>query len=231
MEPWTVLIVDYSAEFRETLAKTLSSHFQVQSCGRGDEALAILTRRLPDLLILDLDLPGLDGISLLRSLPQRPPVLVVSDLVNPITYQLLLELEVDYAIRKPSPLRNVADRAYDLVRAARKPQEPSCLRRGLIRIGLPSEKRGFHHLLTGLPLLANNRDQQLSKELYDTIALLDNSTPAAVEKAIRETLRRGWEEGNRQEWERFFPGITHCPRSREFLFRMADVLRDQLLCG
>lgn len=231
MEPWTVLIADLSAEFREALAALLSPHFQVRSCGRGDEALAILAESSPDLLILDLDLPGMDGISLLRSLPRRPPVLVVSYLINSVTYQLLTELGVEYAIRKPSPLRNVADRAFDLVRTVQSCREPLCLHKGLVRMGLPSSKRGFRHLLTGLPLLAENRDQQLSKELYEAIARQDNSTPKAVEKAIRETVRMGWEKGDRREWEHCFPGITHCPCNREFLFRMADLLRDRKLCG
>lgn len=231
MEPRTVLIADLSPEYREALAKELRPHFQILSCGRGDEALALLTEQSPDLLILDLDLPGLDGISLLRALPRRPPVLVVSHLINPITYQLLLELGVEYAIRKPSSLHNVADRAFDLVRTAQTSPEPLCLRKGLIRMGLPSGKRGFGHLITGLSLLAEKRDQQLSKELYDAIAKQNNSTPRAVEKAIRETVRIGWEQGNRREWERCFPGITHCPCNREFLFRMADLLRDRQLCG
>lgn len=231
MEPWTVLIADLSAEFREALTTLLSPHFQVRGCSRGDEALAILAEQTPDLLILDLDLPGLDGISLLRSLPRRPPVLVVSYLINSVTYQLLTELGVEYAIRKPSPLHNVADRAFDLVRTVQSSREPLCLHKGLVRMGLPSGKRGFRHLLTGLPLLVENRDQQLSKELYEAIAKQDNSTPKAVEKAIRETVRMGWEKGDRREWENCFPGITHCPCNREFLFRMADLLRDRKLCG
>ena len=54
---------------------------------------------------------------------------------------------------------------------------------------------------------------------------------ARDEKAIRETVRRGWQEGNRREWNRCFPGIVRCPSNREFLFRIADLLRDRQLCG
>lgn len=231
MELWDLLIADPSAEFREALTQQLSSHFRVRCCSRGDEALAMLAEDMPDLLILDLELPGLDGISLLRSLSRRPRVLVVSYLLNPFIQQLLQELGVEYAIQKPSPLRNVADRAFDLMRMSSQFRQGAYLRRGLSMIGLPSGKRGFGHLITGLPMLAENRNQQLSKELYEAIARQDNSTPEAVEKAIRETVRRGWQEGDRQEWARCFPGITRCPSNREFLFRMADLLRDRQLCG
>ena len=231
MECRDVLIADPSPEFREGLARQLSAHFHVRCCGRGDEALALLADDMPDLLILDLELPGLDGISLLRSLPRRPRVLVVSYLLNPFIQQLLQELGVEYAIQKPGSLRNVADRAFDLMRLSCQFRQTAYLRRGLAMIGLPSGRRGFGHLITGLPMLVENRDQQLSKELYRAIAREDHSTPEAVEKAIRETLRQGWQEGDRQQWRRCFPGITRCPSNREFLFRIADLLRDRQLCG
>lgn len=231
MEPRTVLIADPTEEFREALALALSPGFRVRCCGRGDEALAMLEAEQPDLLILDLELPVLDGISLLKQLADRPPVLVVSYLITPVTYGLLLEMGIEYAIIKPSSAQKVADRAYDVLRVSQLPREPLCLRRGLVLLGLSSGRGGFRHLLTGLPLLAENRDQQLSKELYDAIAKLDNSKPGAVEKAIREAIHEGWERGDRREWARFFPGFTRCPTNKEFLFRMADLLRERQLCG
>lgn len=230
MEPRTVLIADPTEEFREALALALSPGFRVRCCGRGDEALAMLEAEQPDLLILDLELPGLDGISLLKQLTDRPPVLVVTYQITPVTYGLLLEMGVEYAIIKPSPAQKVAERAYDVLRLSQLPREPLCLRKGLSRLGI-SSRRGVQHMLTGLPLLAESRDQQLSKELYDAIARLDNSNPKAVEKAIREAIQKGWEKGDRREWARFFPGFTRCPTNGEFLFRMADLLRERQLCG
>lgn len=231
MNPRKVLIADPSEEFREALALALSPGFQVITCARGDEVPAVLTSEQPDLLILELSLPGLDGISLLEQLKERPPVLVVTDLINPYVYRALARLEVEYAIRKPCPIRSVADRAFDLVRPAQAPRSPEGLQETLIRLGLPCGRHGFQHLLTGLPVLARKRNQQLSKELYDTIAALDYSTPAAVEKAIREVIRDGWNTGDRREWNRLFPGRTRCPGNKDFLFRMADLLREQRRCG
>lgn len=231
MEPWTVLIADPSEEFREALALALTPSFRVRCCARGDEALELLTAEKPDLLILDLSVAGLEGISLLRMLKDRPPVLIVTDLLTDCIYALLTELGVEYAIRKPSPIRNVADRAYDLMRMAHLPSMDLCLVQGLTRLGLACGRHGFQHLLTGLPLLVQNRSQQLSKELYNSIAERDHSSAKAVEKAIREVIREGWENGDRREWERCFPGATRCPANREFLFRISDLLRERKLCG
>ncbi len=231
MNPRKVLIADPSEEFRAALALALSPLFQIMTCTRGDAVPGLLASGQPDLLILELSLPGLDGISLLEQLPTRPPVLVVTDLINDYVYRALVRLGVEYAIRKPCPTQSVADRAFDLVRPVQTPQTNAELQEALIRLGLPWGRHGFQHLLTGLPMLTQNRDQQLSKELYDTIAELNHSTPAAVEKAIREVIREGWSSGDRREWSRIFPGLNRCPRNKEFLFRMADLLREQRRCG
>lgn len=231
MDPRKVLIADPSEEFREALSQALMPHFRVIPCTRGDEVAALLASQQPDLLILELSLPGLDGISLLERLTERPTVLVVTDLINAYVYGALVRLDVEYAIRKPCPVQSVADRAFDLVRPAQIPQAPEGLQEMLIRLSLPCGRHGFQHLLTGIPLLAQKRDQQLSKELYDTIAALDHSTPAAVEKAIREVIRDGWSAGDRREWNRIFPGLARCPRNKDFLFRLADLLREQRRCG
>lgn len=231
MQPRKVLIADPAQEVREALTEALCPDFRVICCCRGDEVPALLASEKPDLLILELSLQGLDGISLLEQLPERPPVLVVSNSLTDYVRGALLRLNVEYAIQKPCSIRAVAARARDLVQNIRAPQSPACLRETLIRLGLPSWRNGFGHLLTGLPLLARNRDQQLSKELYEAIARLDHTTAAAVEKAIREVIREGWHCGDRREWNRLFPGHSHCPRNKEFLFRLADLLRDRKLCG
>ena len=226
-----VLIADPAEEFRDALVCALSPSCQVILCHRGDEIPALLLKEQPDLLILELSLPGLDGISLLEQLSQRPPVLVVSDSINTYTHNALRRLNVEYAIRKPAPVSSVASRARDLLQAVAVPQNPTCLLDILISLGLPSGRQGFRHLLTGLPLLAMNRDQQLSKELYDAIAQSDHSTPGAVEKAIRDIIREGWYSGEQKEWNRLFPGLNHCPTNKDFLFRLADLIRKQQRCG
>ena len=231
MEDRKVLIADTAEEFCQALTQALCPGFRVICCTRGDEVPALLASEMPDLLILELSLPGLDGISLLEQLPERPPVLVVSGSINGYVQNALIRLGVEYAIRKPASIQAVADRAYDLVRTAAMTQIPTCLSDLLIRLGLPSWRQGFRHLLTGLPLLVQDRNQQLSKELYETIARLDHSSAAAVEKAIREVIRDGWNTGDRREWNRWFSCSDRCPRNKEFLFRIADLLQEHQLCG
>ena len=56
METMTVLIADSSEEFRSTLTNALQGNYRIHACRTGKEALDILKRTSPDVLILDLSL-------------------------------------------------------------------------------------------------------------------------------------------------------------------------------
>lgn len=226
MHSWKAMIVDPCKEFRTALARQLEPEFLVAVCSHGDEALALIRQEMPDVLILELSLPGLDGIGLLRQLAHRPQILVVSDFLDtPFVRGSLLQLGIQYALRKPCPVHTVAERARDLMAMEHNLALSRSAYQLLDSLGLPCGRQGFQHLLTGLPILAADRDQRLEKELYRQIALQNRATPGSVEKAIRDTIRSGWESGNQEVWNRCFPGHTRCPRNKEFLFRLADLLR------
>ena len=73
----TVLLADANEEFRTMLREEIerSEEFTVVgSVGDGAEALSVLTQRRPDLLVLDLMLPGMDGLTLLRQAQEQGPL-------------------------------------------------------------------------------------------------------------------------------------------------------------
>ena len=221
-----VLIADPDEVFRTALTKALEPEFTVCSCSRGDEALDQIRQEMPDVLVLELSLPGLDGIGLLRRLEQRPQILVVSDYLNTdFVRGCLLQLGIQYALLKPCLIGTVAERVRDFVAVNQNLPLSRSAYELLESLGLPCGREGFQHLLTGLPILASDRDQRLSKELYQQIALQNRATPTSVEKAIRDTIRSGWETGDPESWQKCFPGYTRCPRNKEFLFHLADILR------
>ncbi len=229
-----ILIADPSEEVRDALTCALVSDFQVLSCPSGPEALELLSRWLPDILILDLELPGLDGIGLLRSLRSlghRPRILVITELNTPFVCGVLQELEVDYAMRKPAPAEIIAQRASELLRYPAQDGLTSAAADILLALSIPDASQGYRNLLVALPSLALDRDQSLGKELYPQIVQTNRVSPGSVEKSIRDAIHTGWVRGDRTQWMRYFPGLTRCPRNREFLFRIAECLIRQRRCG
>lgn len=70
----TLLLVEDQVVFRENLAEALEDHgYVVVQANDGPEALRLLEDRTPDLLLLDVALPGMSGVDLLRSLRSRQP--------------------------------------------------------------------------------------------------------------------------------------------------------------
>ena len=69
-----VLLVDDEADFSQTLAKRLRRRgFQVVVAGNGHDGLAALDRAPADVVLLDVRMPGLDGIETLREMKKRHP--------------------------------------------------------------------------------------------------------------------------------------------------------------
>ncbi len=228
-----VLIADPSEEFQSALIQELEPRFLVACSSRGEETLKLAQLWEPDVLVLETCLQGLDGISVLRELMKaehRPQVLVFVPINNPMLLITLEQMQVRHAMRKPTPVTRVAERVRELIGNSGQATR-SYAARILSGLGLPSGRQGFQHLLTGLPILVEHRDQRLSKELYVTIARQDRTSEGSVEKAIRDTIRAGWESGDREIWQQYFPGITRCPRNKEFLFRIADLLSEERRCG
>lgn len=76
-----VLVVEDDADLRDLLEVALAPEFQAQGCAMGEEALAPLASGLVDVLVTDLDLPGISGEELVcvaRGLPRAIGVVVMS---------------------------------------------------------------------------------------------------------------------------------------------------------
>lgn len=103
----TILVVDDQAENRAVLADVLESEYQVCVATSGEQALSIAAREpRPDLILLDVVMPGLDGYETLAALRQEPatrsiPVIFVTALDAPLDVELGLTLGAADYISKP----------------------------------------------------------------------------------------------------------------------------------
>jgi len=109
--------------------------FRVDVLGRGDEVEAFVARARPDLLILDLQLPGKDGLEVCRALRARgpkPAILILTARVEEVDRLLGLELGADDYVCKPFSPREIVARAKAILRRL----EPQPEVDGVLRIGL-----------------------------------------------------------------------------------------------
>jgi two-component system response regulator ChvI len=123
-----VAFVDDEESLRSTVALALQRDgFRVETFADGMEALTRFERGLPDLAILDIIMPRLDGLELCRRLRARSehlPILILSSKDEELDRVLGLELGADDYLCKPFALRELLARVRALLRRARLRQEP-----------------------------------------------------------------------------------------------------------
>jgi two-component system OmpR family response regulator/two-component system alkaline phosphatase synthesis response regulator PhoP len=123
----TILVVDDEPKIA-TLARDYLEHagFAVLTAGDGLSALTTIRQRRPDLVVLDLGLPGLDGLDLTRELRRDStiPIVMLTARDDELDKVIGLELGADDYITKPFSIREFRSRVRALLRRARTVPDP-----------------------------------------------------------------------------------------------------------
>ena len=134
----TILLVDDEANARYGSRRALESRYQIVEAGSAAEARAGLEAAKPDLILLDMVMPGEDGLALLRSLRaggNQTPVLVVSALDTASTAVEALRCGAQDYIVKGFDIEELRHRVASILHASSLGQENARLRRELIGEG------------------------------------------------------------------------------------------------
>jgi CheY-like chemotaxis protein len=236
MEGRRILIADGSEAFRTALAEELSGFFLVETCGNGKQTLDMIKKFCPDVLVLDMMIPGLDGISLLKSALKdgmRGQILATTRYISDYVAESLGEMGVGYLMVKPCDIHATVERIKDLVEKSRKipilPQNRLTNVSGILfTLSVPTKLRGYACLREAILCSVQNPDQSITKELYPRVAQLCNGTPGQVERSIRSAIGAAWKNRDDSLWRQYFgsdaEGNTRKPTNAEFIARVADLL-------
>jgi two-component system, OmpR family, alkaline phosphatase synthesis response regulator PhoP len=121
--PYTLLIIEDEPELVRVLRSYLEqAGYSVLSALRGDTGLTTWEDKHPDLVILDLNLPGMDGLDVARTIrrkeTRRTPIMMLTARADEVDQLLGLELGADDYIPKPFSPRLVVARVHALLRRA-----------------------------------------------------------------------------------------------------------------
>ena len=232
MEKMKMLIADSSEQFANALADTLRGAYILRLSRDGRETMELMGSFRPDILVIDLMLPGLDGISILRQAAaagQRPMVLAMSRYISDYVAEAAAALGVGYLMTKPCDIRATAARIGDLSQRLRQPlftqPDPRTeVTNLLLALGVPTKLRGFACLREAVLERMRDPAQSVTKELYPTVAAVCGGTAVQVERSIRSAIAAGWTRGDEQLWQMYFPGIPDRPTNASFISRMADCI-------
>jgi DNA-binding response OmpR family regulator len=120
--PEQILVVEDELSLQETLAYNLKRQgYEVETSGNGLEALEIARNKHPDLILLDIMLPGMDGFEVCRVLRQEmnTPILMLTARDDEIDRVVGLEVGADDYLTKPFSMRELMARVKALLRRVR----------------------------------------------------------------------------------------------------------------
>ncbi len=243
-----IMIVDDNRDFCEILKEYFEG---IEDCvvsgvaHNGLQALDLLHEKLPDVIILDLIMPHLDGIGVLEKLSldygeDRPKVIILTAFGQEAMTRRAVELGANYYILKPFDLEILANRVRQLAnnQAGHTPNTFPRTRNLDVdvtnlmhQMGIPAHVRGYQYIRDAILMVIEEMSLlgAVTKELYPAIAERYNTTPSRVERAIRHAIELAWDRGNVDLMTKFF-GYTidverGKPTNSEFIAMVADRLR------
>lgn len=234
MDKIKVVIADDNKEFCEILNQFISSNEEFKIVGiahDGIEALEVVDREKPQILVLDIIMPHLDGLEVLERLHNSeedyfPNVIILSAVGQDKITQRAIKLGADYYVIKPFDFEvfikrlkeiagigseniNVRERQGTFI-APKANHAGNNLETKITRIiqeiGVPAHIKGYLYLREAIGLVIEDMDYlgAITKELYPHVADKFNTTPSRVERAIRHAIEVAWTRGNLDTINNFF---------------------------
>ncbi len=237
-----VVLADNNLE----LCHVLSEHIKIQEdmelvavAYDGLQALEMVKEYKPDVLILDITMPYLDGIGVMERLVEigdAPEVIVLTAFEQESMVQRMISMGAAYYMVKPfdtlilmERIRQFGKKHGDYTKeSSHKYNSPPISTKGFSRhrleievtklfheMGVPAHFRGYSYLRDAIIMTVQEEDilGNITKNLYPRIAEKYNSTSSGVESAIRHTIETGWERGNPESFKKMF-GIDNYQGTR-----------------
>ena len=236
-----IMLADADEETRDMLRASLEDTGRfavVASTGDGNEALTLAREVKPDILVLDMILPGLDGLSILSRLEGEVIVVMTSAFVKQDIIAQAGDLGASLFVSKP--YTDVA-LAENLLRIAEKadtrvhtPGLEELVTSIIHEVGVPAHIKGYQYVREAIMITVENMDviNSVTKILYPEVAKRYHTTPSRVERAIRHAIEVAWDRGDLETLQKFF-GYTVSnakgkPTNSEFIAMISDRIRLKL---
>lgn len=230
-----VLVVEDNLAACDLLESFFARSQTQQVCGVAHNGLdgLMLTRALrPDVVLLDLIMPVMDGMGFLEALRAEPPtkrpkVMVHSGVGSDEYVQRAIGLGASYYLMKPCRMEELSARIDDLFPSIREGGDGRC---GwlLLQMGASRGCQGFRFACRGAELLCELGEDVLLKEIYIQLARENATTWSCVEKNLRTTIRQIHQAADPIYRERLgFQAAAKPPDNGAFLRALVGELRGE----
>ncbi len=246
-----VLIADGNVETSAKLREYLSQQKDFVVDGvvdNGADAVEMIAEKKPDFVVLEMLLPKIDGIGVLKAvqnkkIDKRPVFLVLSSLSQDIMIREAISLGAYCFMLKPFDFSILTERIRRIVKKEKSTKiverkrtvTDENLEKEITNImhdiGVPAHIRGHQYLREAIILSIHNQDLlgAVTKTLYPSVATTYNTTPSRVERAIRHAIEVAWSRGRLDTLQNVFGYTINVakgkPTNSEFIAMIADKMK------
>lgn len=251
-----VAIADDNERMLDLLGELIDRDSELTLVGKannGEEMCKIIEQKQPDVVLLDLIMPKMDGLSVMeqinadRKIKKHPSFIVVTAVGQEQMTEDAFEKGANYYIMKPFNNRMLLDKIKHVNRIYRPAVTDREQESGrnempeydleekvtdmIHEIGIPAHIKGYHYLRDSIMMAVEDMDvlNAITKILYPTVAKKNQTTSSRVERAIRHAIEVAWTRGKMETIDEMF-GYTVSsgkgkPTNSEFIALLADTIR------
>lgn len=257
MEQVNVAIADDNERILDLLEEIINMDKELHVVGKaknGEEMCQIIRNKQPDVVLLDLIMPKMDGLTVMEKINQdknvqkRPDFIVVTAVGQERITEDAFNRGANYYIMKPFNNEMLLNRIKTVRRQVRSCEKRNdelssqvpYIREGdlenrvtnlLHEIGIPAHIKGYHYLRDSIIMAVQDMDvlNAITKVLYPTVAKRYQTTSSRVERAIRHAIEVAWNRGKLDTLDELF-GYTVStgkgkPTNSEFVALIADTIQ------
>ena len=256
MEHLNVAIADDNQKILDVLENIISMDKELNLVGKaknGEEMCQIIKDRQPDVVLLDLIMPKMDGLTVMEKVNQdnsvnkRPYFIVITAVGQERITEDAFNRGANYYVMKPFNNDMLLDRIKSVRKMFRNYEKKSengkmegtagaedlesRVTNMLHEIGIPAHIKGYHYLRDAIIMAVKDMDvlNAITKILYPTVAKKYQTTSSRVERAIRHAIEVAWSRGKLDTLDELF-GYTVStgkgkPTNSEFIALIADPIQ------
>lgn len=229
-----VAIVDDNERIVNLLEDILKEDADIEVVGKsenGIDALDMIKEKKPDVVLLDLIMPKLDGLGVMEKIrrdsefKKNPSFIVITAIGQEGVTESAFELGANYYIMKPfdsnvvlSRIKQIKRKSHtrltDSHRVSAYENKSDYMERNLEadvtniihEIGVPAHIKGYQYLRDAIMMSVNDAEMlnSITKLLYPSIAKRHKTTPSRVERAIRHAIEVAWSRGKMDTIDELF---------------------------
>ncbi len=250
MDKISVLIVDDNQTLVRLMVDFLSRKQDIEIVGTakdGAEAVDQIASLVPDVVLLDIVMPRMDGFGTLEAvsrmnLSKKPHVIMVTGLTRDDFIARAMSMGADYYMIKPFDMHALYTRIREVAHqdgVSAYAGEETVVPTGeisidekvtniFLSIGIPAHIKGYAYLREAVRMVVEDHDviNRITKELYPGIARRFSTTASKVERAMRHAIEVAWSRGRLDSVNRIYGykvfSADDKPTNGEFIALIAD---------